>query len=135
MNEPVNIADYEVLAAAALGRSVGHYAGGAGDERTLADNVAAGGRHKLLPRALVDVSCVDTATTVLGTPISLPVLVAPVALEKMAHPDGECAMARAAAAGGRSWCSRRSRPRGRVRWPRARPTPRAGFRSKRSRTA
>ncbi len=101
MNEPVNIADYEVLAAAALQAGpLGYYAGGAGDERTLADNVAAWGRHKLLPRALVDVSAVDTATTVLGTPISLPVLVAPVALQKMAHPDGECAMARAAAAAG-----------------------------------
>jgi isopentenyl diphosphate isomerase/L-lactate dehydrogenase-like FMN-dependent dehydrogenase len=101
VNEPVNIADYEALAAAALQAGpLGYYQGGAGDERTLAENVAAWARHKLLPRVLVDVSAVSTATTVLGTPVSMPVLVAPVALQRMAHPDGECAMARAAADAG-----------------------------------
>ncbi len=98
MNAPINIADYEALAAAALQAGpLGYYAGGAGDERTLADNVDAWARHKLLPRTLVDVSDVSTATTVLGTEVALPVLVAPVALQRMAHPEGELAMARAAA--------------------------------------
>jgi isopentenyl diphosphate isomerase/L-lactate dehydrogenase-like FMN-dependent dehydrogenase len=64
------------------------------------DNVAAWARHKLLPRGLVDVSTVSTATTVLGDPVSMPILVAPVALQKMAHPDGEGGMARAAADAG-----------------------------------
>jgi isopentenyl diphosphate isomerase/L-lactate dehydrogenase-like FMN-dependent dehydrogenase len=49
---------------------------------------------------LVDVSAVDTGTTVLGTGVSMPVLVAPVAMQKLAHPDGEAATARAAAAAG-----------------------------------
>jgi isopentenyl diphosphate isomerase/L-lactate dehydrogenase-like FMN-dependent dehydrogenase len=77
---------------------LGYFAGGAADERTLADNEAAFARHRLMPRVMVDVSDVSTQTTVLGTEIALPVIVAPVALQRMAHPDGEPGMARAAAA-------------------------------------
>src|SRR6476619_3061001 len=99
--EPVNVSDYERLAADRLESGpLGYYAGGAGDERTLRENVAAYARHALRPRVLVDVSRVSTATTVLGTEISMPVIVAPVALQKMAHRDGECGMARAAADAG-----------------------------------
>lgn len=95
------LADFEALAAEVLDAGpLGYFAGGAGDERSLRDNVDAWGRHRLLPRTLVDVSGVTTATTVLGTPMSMPVLVAPVALQKMAHPDGEAGMARAAAGAG-----------------------------------
>jgi isopentenyl diphosphate isomerase/L-lactate dehydrogenase-like FMN-dependent dehydrogenase len=98
---PVNVADYERLAADRLPEGpLGYYAGGAGDERTLRENVSAFARHRLRPRVMVDVSEVSTATTVLGTEIAMPVIVAPVALQKMAHPDGECGMARAAAAAG-----------------------------------
>ncbi len=99
MAEPLNVPDYERLAAAALPEGpLGYFAGGAGDERTLRENVAAWGRRRLRPRVLVDVGEVSTATTVLGTPVASPVLVAPTALQRMAHPDGEPAMARAAAA-------------------------------------
>jgi 4-hydroxymandelate oxidase len=77
-----------------------YFRGGAGDESTLRENRAAFDRLKLQPRVLVDVTTVDTSTTVLGTPIAAPVLVAPVALQKLAHPDGEAATARAAAAAG-----------------------------------
>ena len=97
----VNVADFEEHAARVLDPGVhGYYAGGAGDERTLRDNVAAFGRHRLLPRVLVDVSTADPATTVLGTPVAMPVLVAPTALQRLAHPDGEPGMARAAADAG-----------------------------------
>jgi isopentenyl diphosphate isomerase/L-lactate dehydrogenase-like FMN-dependent dehydrogenase len=97
----VNLADVERAAAGALeAGTLGYYAGGAGDERTLRDNVDAFARRKLLPRVLVDVAAVTTATTVLGTPVSMPVLVAPTALQRLAHPDGEPAMARAAAGAG-----------------------------------
>jgi isopentenyl diphosphate isomerase/L-lactate dehydrogenase-like FMN-dependent dehydrogenase len=97
----VNLADVEARAAELLDPGVlGYYAGGAGDERTLRDNEAAWGRHRLRPRVLVDVSGVSAATTVLGTEVSMPVLVAPTALQKLAHPDGELGMARAAAAAG-----------------------------------
>jgi isopentenyl diphosphate isomerase/L-lactate dehydrogenase-like FMN-dependent dehydrogenase len=100
-SEPVCIADFERLAEGILPAGpLGYYAGGAGDEHTLRDNADAWGRHKLLPRVLVDVSGVSTATTVLGTEITMPVIVAPVALQKMAHADGEAGMARAAAAAG-----------------------------------
>ena len=78
----------------------GYFAGGAGDERTLRENVEAYGRWQLRPRALVDVSEATTATTVLGAEVSMPLLVAPVAFQRMAHPDGEAGMARAAAAAG-----------------------------------
>ena len=53
---------------------------------------------------LVDVSEVTTATTVLGTETSMPLLVAPTAFQRMAHPDGELAMARGAAAAGTVLC-------------------------------
>lgn len=99
--DPVNVADYEALAAQRLEPGVlGYYAGGAGDERTLRDNVEAFARRRLRPRVLVDVSDVTTATTVLGSEVSMPVLVAPTALQRLAHPDGEPGMARAAAAAG-----------------------------------
>ena len=99
--DPINVADYERLAAERLDPGVhGYFAGGAGDERTLRENVAAFGRFELRPRVLVDVSRVSTATTVLGTEISMPLVVAPVAFQRLVDPDGEVAMARAAAAAG-----------------------------------
>lgn len=77
-----------------------YYAGAAGDERTLAENVAAFGRIKLIPRVLVDVSRIDTSTTVLGQRISMPILLAPTAFNRLAHADGELAASRAAAGAG-----------------------------------
>lgn len=101
LEDLVNLADVERRAAELLEPGVlGYYAGGAGDERTLRDNVAAYARHRLLPRVLVDVSDVTTATTVLGGEVASPILVAPTALQRLAHPDGEPATARAAAAAG-----------------------------------
>jgi isopentenyl diphosphate isomerase/L-lactate dehydrogenase-like FMN-dependent dehydrogenase len=102
---PVRLADLAPLVADRLDAGpLGYFAGGAADERTLADNEAAFDRHQLLPRVMVDVSAVTTQTTVLGTEIALPVIVAPVALQRMAHPDGEPGMARAAAAAGTLMC-------------------------------
>ena len=99
--QPVNVLEYERLAEAALEEgALGYFAGGACDEQTLRENVAAFARLKLRPRMLVDVSNVSAATTVLGTDVSMPLLVAPTAIQKMCHPDGEEATARAAAAVG-----------------------------------
>ena len=96
-----NVGDYERIAKENLDPGAyGYFAGGSGDEQTLQDNVAAYRRWRLRPRALVDVSAATTATTVLGADVSMPLLVAPVAFQRMAHPDGEGAMARAAAAAG-----------------------------------
>jgi 4-hydroxymandelate oxidase len=81
-----------------------YYAGGAGDEQTLADNVAAWRRVWLRPRALVDVSAADPATELLGHRLALPVLLAPMAAQRLLHPDGEVASARAAGAAGTVFC-------------------------------
>jgi hypothetical protein len=66
-----------------------YYAGGANDELTLHENVAAYRRWQLRPRVLRDVSAPSTAVTVLGEELALPVLVAPVAYQRAAHPEGE----------------------------------------------
>ena len=105
MPTPVNVWDYERLAEEKLdANALAYFAGGAGDEVTLRENVAAFERLKLRPRVLVDVGSVATKTTVLGNEISLPVLIAPLAMQRMAHPDGELATARAAAAAGTILC-------------------------------
>src|SRR5919202_962772 len=72
--------------------------GGADDEVTLRRNREDWQRIALRPRYLVDVSNVDCSTTVLGTPVSMPVLLAPAAGHKICCDDGELATARAAAA-------------------------------------
>ena len=105
MTEPLNVWDFERLAAERLDEGArGYYAGGAGDELTLQDNVEAFRRRRLRPRMLVDVEACTTATTVLGQDVSMPLLVAPVAFQRVAHPDGEVAMARAAKAAGTIMC-------------------------------
>src|SRR3954467_14959065 len=98
---PLNVWDYERIFEQNLDAGAfGYFTGGADDEVTLRDNVAAFRRWRLRPRMLVDVSAATTETTALGTPISMPLLVAPTAFQRMAHPDGEPATARAAAAAG-----------------------------------
>lgn len=96
---PLTIADYETLARGRLERSAwDYYAGGAGEERTLAANCAAFDRIELRPRVLVDVSRIDTGTTVLGMPVDAPILLAPTAFNRLACDEGELAAARAAGA-------------------------------------
>ncbi len=105
MGEPLNVLDFERLAESVLEPGAfGYYAGGADDEQTLAGNVDAWRRLRLRPRVLVDVSSVTTETTVLGATVSMPLLVAPTAIQRLAHADGEQAMARAAAAAGTIMC-------------------------------
>jgi isopentenyl diphosphate isomerase/L-lactate dehydrogenase-like FMN-dependent dehydrogenase len=104
-SEPINVADYERLAAERLEPGVhGYFAGGAGDERTLRDNVEAFRRWQLRPRVLVDVSGVSASTSILGMELEMPLLVAPVAFQRLAHPDGEPGMARAASVVGTAMC-------------------------------
>ncbi len=95
--EPINVNDYEMQARGRLHQSIeDFYQGGSDDEVTLRENRAAFERIRLRPRVLVDVSQCDIRTAVLGIPVSMPILVAPTAAHGMAHPDGECATARAA---------------------------------------
>lgn len=77
-----------------------YVAGGAWDEISLEENVAAWRRYRFRPRVLVDVGQVEPGTTLLGAPVSFPVATAPMATHGLAHPDGEMATARAAAAAG-----------------------------------
>jgi isopentenyl diphosphate isomerase/L-lactate dehydrogenase-like FMN-dependent dehydrogenase len=103
--DPINVWDYERLAEERLDANAhAYFAGGAGDEVTLRANLAGFERRKLRPRVLVDVGGGTTATTVLGREVSMPVLIAPVALQRMAHPEGDLATARAAAAAGTIMC-------------------------------
>jgi 4-hydroxymandelate oxidase len=97
----VDLAALEASARERLSEATYSYiAGGADDELTLADNVAAWSRYRLRPHVLRDVSTVDLTTSLLGTPMSSPIQVAPTAYHRLVHPDGEAATAKAAAAAG-----------------------------------
>ncbi len=105
MEQLLTLDDAERMAEAALPADAWSYiAGGAGDERTLRWNREAFSRFRLRPRVLVDVSSVTTETSVLGTPVSMPVLVAPMAFQQIAHEEGEVATARGAASAGTLMC-------------------------------
>jgi lactate 2-monooxygenase len=78
----------------------GYVAGGAGDELTVRANLDAFERWRIVPRMLRDVAERDLATSVLGTAMPAPVLLAPVGVQSIVHPDAELAVGRAAAAQG-----------------------------------
>jgi 4-hydroxymandelate oxidase len=101
MNAPLNLREYEQRARELLPQATyDYYAGGAGDELTVRENEQAWAGLRLRPRVLVDVSACETATTILGQPVTFPLLTAPCAFNQLAHPDGELAVARATAAAG-----------------------------------
>jgi isopentenyl diphosphate isomerase/L-lactate dehydrogenase-like FMN-dependent dehydrogenase len=101
----INVADFERVAAQKLeAGALGYFAGGAGDELTLRENVEAWSRWRLRPRVLAGVGEVATRVDLLGGPLSLPLLVAPVAYQRLVDPEGEIGMARAAAAAGTVMC-------------------------------
>lgn len=82
----------------------GYVAGGSWDEVTLRENVDAWQRRRFRPRVLVDLRSLDVSGTFLGRPSALPVAVAPMALHGLAHPEGELATTRAAAAASVPFC-------------------------------
>jgi isopentenyl diphosphate isomerase/L-lactate dehydrogenase-like FMN-dependent dehydrogenase len=101
----ITLADYEQAAQEQMDLGpFGYYAGGAGDEVTLRDNVAAWRRWAIQPRMLVGVGERDPSVTVLGRRLPHPLIVAPMAFQALAHPDGEVATARGAAAAGAVYC-------------------------------
>jgi len=96
-----NLLELEDLARAKVPRpSFDYIAGGANDEVSLRRNREAFDKWALRPRVLVDVSDRDTATTVLGQRVSMPILVAPTAFHALVHPEGEVATGRGTAAAG-----------------------------------
>ncbi|XP_015085813.1 (S)-2-hydroxy-acid oxidase GLO1-like isoform X2 [Solanum pennellii] len=101
MESVTNVMEYEILAKERLPKMIyDYYASGAEDQWTLQENRNAFSKILFRPRILVDVSNIDTTTSVLGYKISMPIMVAPTAMQKMAHPEGECATARATSAAG-----------------------------------
>ncbi|XP_040873562.1 peroxisomal (S)-2-hydroxy-acid oxidase GLO1-like isoform X2 [Glycine max] len=101
MDMITNVNEYEAIAKEKLPKMVyDYYASGAEDQWTLKENQNAFSRILFRPRILVDVSKIDLTATVLGFKISMPIMIAPTAMQKMAHPEGELATARAASAAG-----------------------------------
>ncbi|XP_056163193.1 peroxisomal (S)-2-hydroxyacid oxidase GLO4-like isoform X2 [Syzygium oleosum] len=97
--DPVNVNEYQELARQALPKMYyDFFAGGAEDQYTLKENVEAFCRITFRPRILIDVSKISLSTTILGYNVAAPIMIAPTALHKLAHPEGEVATARAAAA-------------------------------------
>ncbi|MFL5908129.1 MAG: lactate 2-monooxygenase [Solirubrobacterales bacterium] len=79
-------------------RAVAYVFGGAGSEDTMRANLEAFRSWRIVPRVLrEDLSTRDLSTELLGTPMPAPVLLAPIGVQTLLHPDGELASARAAA--------------------------------------
>nr|CAB3492968.1 unnamed protein product [Digitaria exilis] len=101
MGEITNVMEYQAIAKQKLPKmAYDYYVSGAEDEWTLKQNREAFSRILFRPRILIDVSKIDMTTSVLGFKISMRIMIAPTAFQKMAHPDGEYATARAASAAG-----------------------------------
>jgi 4-hydroxymandelate oxidase len=94
--DPVNFFDYEAAACEISPKTAyEYYRSGAHDEFTLNENHAAYESNKLYPRVLIDSSQRDISNRLLGQGVNIPVLIALSAFHRMAHPEGEVAIARA----------------------------------------
>ena len=97
----LTVRDYERVARQRLTKAAyDYFRSGAELERALSRNERAFRKYVVWYKVLVDVALRDIGTTVLGTPVALPILIAPTAYHRLAHPEGELATARAAAAAG-----------------------------------
>eukprot|EP00271_Cylindrocystis_brebissonii_P013184 TRINITY_DN32815_c0_g1_i1.p1 TRINITY_DN32815_c0_g1~~TRINITY_DN32815_c0_g1_i1.p1 ORF type:complete len:373 (+),score=99.13 TRINITY_DN32815_c0_g1_i1:129-1247(+) len=98
MEGVTNVTELQVIAKSKLPKqNYDYYASGAEDEWTLQENRKAFERILFRPRILIDVTKVDMSTSILGYRLSMPIMLAPTAMQRMAHPEGELATARAAA--------------------------------------
>ncbi|MPZ24164.1 MAG: alpha-hydroxy-acid oxidizing protein [Dehalococcoidia bacterium] len=105
MEDAVNLNDFEEIARGRMeAGAFDYYAGGAGEEITLRENVLAFQRRRLRPRVLNDITGIDTTTTILGRRAELPIGLPPTALHGLAHPEGELASGRACADAGIVFC-------------------------------
>jgi lactate 2-monooxygenase len=96
---PIAAAELQERAREALSvEAYGYVAGGAGAERTMRANLDAFERRRIVPRMLRDVSARELGCSLLGTAMAAPLLLAPVGVQSIVHPDAELASARAAAA-------------------------------------
>ncbi len=93
----VSLSDYEAAAQKRLSPAAwAYFSGGSADEITLRHNREALDRLRLKPRALVDVTKIDTSVTLLGQKLPHPILLAPISSHLLAHPDAEVATAKGA---------------------------------------
>lgn len=98
---PLNLAEYEAAARDLLPQMAFDYiAGGSGDQISLAANRQAFDRWRIVPRVLAGVRDPDVSSTVLGQPVTSPIMLAPVGFHRLAHDEGEKATAQAACAAG-----------------------------------
>ena len=98
---PVLLTELQERARGALSaEAFGYVAGGAGAERTMQANLEAFEHWKIVPRMLRDVSVRDLSTSVLGTAMPAPLMLAPVGVQSIIHPEAELAASRAAASQG-----------------------------------
>ncbi len=96
---PADLSRLELLARDQLApEAFGYIYGGAGSGDTVRENAAAFRRWRIVPQMLTDVSAVSYASVVLGTELAAPIMLGPVGVLRLAHPDGELAVARVAAA-------------------------------------
>ncbi|KAJ4376052.1 hypothetical protein N0V83_001333 [Neocucurbitaria cava] len=92
----LTISELEALAAQRMDKQTrDYYNEGADSGSTLAENISAYQKYRIRPRVLRDISSIDTSVTVFGHKNSIPLGVAPTAMQCLAHPDGETATARA----------------------------------------
>ncbi|CAI7571185.1 unnamed protein product [Penicillium glandicola] len=92
----INLHDFEQVAQRLPPTTWAYYSSGADDEISKRNNALAYQKISLRPRILRKVPTVDTTTAIVGHSTTLPVYVSPVGLAKLAHPEGECALAAAA---------------------------------------
>lgn len=98
---PVASAELERLATASMKpRAANYVCAGAGTEETMAANLEAFRRWRIVPRILRDVAVRDLSTTILDTVVPAPLMLAPIGVQQVVHTDGELATARAAASVG-----------------------------------
>jgi 4-hydroxymandelate oxidase len=105
LDSVVNLAGFEQLARERMpGPAFDYVAGGAWDEITLDENVEAWRRHRFVPRVLRDLRTIDVGGRFLGRSSALPIAIAPMAAQAMAHPNAEAEMVAAAASAGIPFC-------------------------------
>jgi 4-hydroxymandelate oxidase len=101
----VNLAEFEPVAVERMtGPAYDYVAGGAWDEVTLRESVEAWRRYRFVPRVLREIQSIDVSGSFLGRRAALPVAIAPMAAQGLAHPGAEAEMLRGAAEAGIPFC-------------------------------
>ena len=101
----VNLSEFEPVAIERMtGPAYDYVAGGAWDEVTLRESVEAWQRYRFVPRVLRELQSIDDSGSFLGRRSALPVAIAPMAAQRLAHPGAEAEMLKGAAQAGIPFC-------------------------------